>query len=61
MMNRDVKICGRLISDSGKIHQNQEVYMSDDECLMCTLKATHYKAPPKILIKESGYEKRQGN
>ena len=42
--------------DSGKIHQNQEVYMSDNECLMCTLKATHYKDPPKILIKECNYE-----
>lgn len=55
-MNRDVKICGRLIPDSGKIHQNQEVYLSDNECLICTSKATHYKDPPKILIKECNYE-----
>lgn len=50
MKNKTVNICGRIIPDSGKIHQNQEVYMSNDGSLMCTLKATHYKDPPKILI-----------
>lgn len=34
-----------------KIHQNQEVYSIDG--IMCTLKATHYKDPPKVLIDDS--------
>ena len=41
---------GRLIPDSGKIHQNQEVWNIWGVCP--TLKATHYKDPPKILIGE---------
>lgn len=41
---------GRLIPDSGKIHQNQEVYANDG--IACTIKATHYKDPPKILVED---------
>lgn len=41
---------GRLIPESGKIHQNQEVYHTNGGA--ATLKATHYKDPPKILVKE---------
>lgn len=48
-----VEVLGRLIPDSRKIHQNQEVYNTFGGRLMCTLKATHYKDPPKILV---GYE-----
>lgn len=48
-----VEVLGRLIPDSGKIHQNQEVYNTFGGRSMCTLKAVHYKDPPKILI---GYE-----
>ena len=50
MKNGVVTVLGRLIPCSGKMHQNQEVYMSAGGCLMCTLKATHYKDPPKILV-----------
>ena len=49
MQKYKVNIIGRLIPDSGKIHQNQEVYNTFDS-LMCTLKATDYKNPPKILV-----------
>jgi hypothetical protein len=37
----------RLIPDSGKIHQNQEVYSIDG--LAATLKATSYKSPPMVM------------
>ena len=40
----------RLIPDSGKIHQNQEIWSIRGGCP--TLKATHYKDPPKALVKE---------
>lgn len=45
-----VEVLGRLIPDSGKIHQNQEVYNSFGGRAMCTLKAVHYKDPPKVLV-----------
>ena len=45
-----VEVLGRLIPNSGKIHQNQEVYNALGERSMCTIKATHYKDPPKILV-----------
>ena len=53
-----VEVLGRLIPSLGKIHQNQEVYNTLQEVYntlgsICTLKAVHYKDPPKILI---GYE-----
>lgn len=44
----EVKYFGRLIPESRKIHQNQEVYDIRGGCP--TLKATHYKDPPKILV-----------
>ena len=41
-------VIGRLLPvNSDKIHQNQEVY---SVCgIICCLKSTHYKDPPKIL------------
>ena len=39
-------VLGRLLPDSGKIHQNQEVYSTEES--IGTIKATHYKDPPKI-------------
>ena len=42
-------VLGRLIPNSGKIHQNQEVYATGG---CCTLKATTYKDPPKVMIEE---------
>ena len=50
MLNESV-ILGRVLGLSNdKIHQNQEVYSVD--YLAPTLKATHYKDPPKILVEE---------
>ena len=43
-------VLGTLIPDSGKIHQNQEVYATGGGC--CTLKAATYKDPPKVMIEE---------
>lgn len=43
-------VIGRLIPDSGKIHQNQEVYSENG--IMCTLKSTHYKDPPEGISSE---------
>lgn len=54
-----VEVLGRLIPSSGKIHQNQEVYNTlGGGRSICTLKAVHYKDPPKILI---GYETEKKN
>lgn len=50
----DIYVAGRLIPDSGKLHQNQEVYVQHG--IICTIKATSYKDPPKILV-EGKYEK----
>jgi len=47
---RIVNVLGRLIPKSGKIHQNQEVYSTFGGSIMCTVKATHYKDPPKVMI-----------
>lgn len=44
----DVIVLGRVMPDSGKLHQNQEVYDTKGGG-SCTLKAAHYKDPPKIL------------
>lgn len=49
-MMKNINVVGRLIPDSGKIHQNQEVYLAVKDDLMATLKATSYKDPPKVLI-----------
>lgn len=47
MLNESV-ILGRVLGLSNdKVHQNQEVYSVD--YIASTLKATHYKDPPKIL------------
>lgn len=58
MQESKVETLGRLIPDSGKIHQNQEVYNSIGGNLICTIKATHYKDPPKIL---ESLDKNKGN
>lgn len=52
MDNGQVSVLGRLIPDSGKIHQNQEVFW--DEGIICTIKASHYKSPPQILFLKRG-------
>lgn len=48
MNNYEIYVFGHLIPNSGKIHQNQEVYSV--EGIACTIKATHYKDPPKVLV-----------
>ena len=48
-------VLGRLIPDSGKIHQNQEVYATQGGC--CTLKATTYKDPFKVMEDDDMNEK----
>lgn len=48
-------VLGRLIPDSGKIHQNQEVYAIVGGG--CTLKATTYKDPPKVMEDDDMNEK----
>ena len=50
----DPIILGRIIPDSGKIHQNQEVLSIYGGGI--TLKASHYKSPPKVLVEESKNE-----
>ena len=47
-LSGDPMCLGRLIPDSGKLHQNQEVWAEWGGS--CTLKATHYKDPVKVLI-----------
>lgn len=44
----EVRTLGRLIPEIGKLHQNQEIY--DIRGGSPTLKATHHKDPPKVLI-----------
>lgn len=41
-------ILGRILPDSGKIHQNQEIYSTSGICP--SLKASTYKDPFKILV-----------
>ena len=46
---KDVVVLGRVLPmSSNKIYQNQEVYYWGG--IMGTLKATHYKDPPKVLV-----------
>lgn len=52
----DMIVLGRLIPDSGKIHQNQEVYATVGGC--CTLKATTYKDPTKVMEDDDMNEKK---
>lgn len=49
MKQNNMIVLGRLLPDSGKKHQNQEVYSAGGSEI-CTIKACHYKDPPKILI-----------
>lgn len=58
-MNNEVEVVGRLIPESGKVHQNQEVYNTIWGGIIGTLKATCYKDPPKILIRDNAYETEQ--
>lgn len=50
-------VLGRLIPDSGKIHQNQEVYATVGG-VCCTLKATTYKDPTKVMEDDDMNEKK---
>ena len=45
----EVKQLSRVVSSTGKIHQNQEVWSLMGG--LCTLKTTHYKDAPKVLVK----------
>lgn len=45
----EVTIIGRVLSSTGKIHQNQEVMSGGGQTV--TLKATHYKDAPKVLVR----------
>ena len=58
---KNVNVVGRLIPNSGKIHQNQEVYLAVKDDLMARLKATSYKDPPKILIEVNADEQNYAN
>lgn len=48
----EIKVLGRILPITGKIHQNQEVY--DIRYIARTCKATDYKDPIRILIIEKG-------
>lgn len=47
-----VIILGKFIPPSGKTHQNQEIYHTGG--VICTIKATSYKDPPKVLVIRGG-------
>lgn len=53
-----VIILGKLIPPSGKTHQNQEIYHTGGG-VIGTIKATSYKDPPKILIRQDGDTNKQ--
>ena len=42
---------GWATPDTSKIQQHQKLYATGGGC--CTLKATTYKDPPKVMIEES--------
>lgn len=44
----EVKYIGRVLPSTGKKHQNQEVLSLGG---LCTLKATHCKGTPKVLVR----------
>lgn len=46
-MNK-IQVLGRIIPDSKKLHQNQEVYCVDG--IAAKLKASSYTEPPKVLL-----------
>ena len=45
-----IKVLGRVLPITGKIHQQQEVY--DINHIAPTCKATHYKNPIRVLVFE---------
>lgn len=47
-MTSDVVTLGRLLPTTNKIHENQLIMSIEGGC--CTIKASSYKDPPKILI-----------
>lgn len=51
----EVKRLSRVISFTGKIHQNQEVWSLRGG--LCTLKAAHCKDAPKVLVKNEKQNK----
>ena len=60
MKKTNIVVLGRLLPDSGKTHQNQEVYSAGGSEI-CTIKACHYKDPPKILIDVARRDKNEDN
>lgn len=54
-----LNIVGRILPDSEKIHQNQEVYDSNN--IMGTIKASHYKDAPKVLQRIENSVQQIGN
>ena len=51
MINDMVVVLGRVFPiTTDKIHQNQEVF--DINGCIGTIKSTHYKDPPKVLVME---------
>lgn len=50
-------ILGRILPDSGKIHQNQEVYSTSGICP--SLKASTYKDPFKMLVEVKNGKERE--
>lgn len=55
----EVKQLSRVVSSTGKIHQNQEIWSLRGG--LCTLKATHYKDAPKVLVKNGKQNKCNNN
>ena len=47
----NIKIIGRVLPTTGKIHQQQEVYDINYVAPIC--KATHYKNPIRVLVFEN--------
>ena len=56
-MKNEMIVVGRLIPDSGKFHQNQEVFSGGG--IACTIKATSYKDPPKVIVYEQNNSDRE--
>ena len=48
-MTNDVAALGRLLPATNKIHENQLI-MNIEGGGCCTIKASSYKDPPKILV-----------
>ena len=45
-------VIARLLPESNKLHQNQEIYHGGG--IACTLKSSHHKDAPKVLIVRKG-------